>query len=277
MQPGAVPAGLDGLLGEGQQDLVPAPEVLVERAMTDAGRLDDVGDGGGVVALLGEQLAGGLEQQPAGLGAARRPGGGARSWGAGLEACSPDRSTVPRCVRLAGRVVVSGSSSRFVVTGSVVAGSTGMEAALALVGLAAAQCRPTRPHPTAVSGEFRLIDAVSARRWEHVRRPELTLLSVPVIVRGRRGMRKEPRCTRPIACRGMAPSTPTATSSSPPTCGRRYLEPQYRDRALRVVKDENGLDELSIGGQRSTMSRRGFPSTLAAMGRSDLGADGPRP
>ena len=49
-----------------------------------------------------------------------------------------------------------------------------------------------------------------------------------------------------------------------------YLEPQYRDRALRVVKDENGLDELSIGGQRSTMSRRGFPSTLASMGRSDL-------
>ena len=30
-----------------------------------------------------------------------------------------------------------------------------------------------------------------------------------------------------------------------------YLEPQYRDRALRVVKDENGLDELEIGGQRS--------------------------
>ena len=49
-----------------------------------------------------------------------------------------------------------------------------------------------------------------------------------------------------------------------------YLEPQYRDRALRVVKDENGLDELEIGGQRSTMSRRGFPSTLAAMGRTDL-------
>src|SRR5436190_10962500 len=49
-----------------------------------------------------------------------------------------------------------------------------------------------------------------------------------------------------------------------------YLEPQYRDRALRVVKDENGLDELEIGGQRSTMSRRGFPSTLAAMGRTDF-------
>ena len=56
-----------------------------------------------------------------------------------------------------------------------------------------------------------------------------------------------------------------------------YLEPQYRDRALRVVKDENGLDELSIGGQRSTMSRRGFPSTLASMGRTRPRADGPGP
>jgi predicted TIM-barrel fold metal-dependent hydrolase len=51
-----------------------------------------------------------------------------------------------------------------------------------------------------------------------------------------------------------------------------YLEPAYRDRALRIVKDENGLDELVIGGERSKMSRRGFPSTLAAMGRPDLRA-----
>lgn len=52
----------------------------------------------------------------------------------------------------------------------------------------------------------------------------------------------------------------------------RYLEPQYRDRALRIAKDENGLDELVIGGQRSKMARRGMPSTLAAMGRPDLAA-----
>ena len=51
-----------------------------------------------------------------------------------------------------------------------------------------------------------------------------------------------------------------------------YLEPQHRDRALRIVKDEDGLDELSIGGRRSKMARRGFPSTLAAMGRPDLRA-----
>src|SRR5204863_2196205 len=43
-------------------------------------------------------------------------------------------------------------------------------------------------------------------------------------------------------------------------------------RALRFVRDEDGLEELEIGGQRSRMSRRGFPSTLGAMGDPDLRA-----
>src|SRR5690348_6247231 len=51
-----------------------------------------------------------------------------------------------------------------------------------------------------------------------------------------------------------------------------YLEPKYRDRALRIVPDENGLEELSIGGERSRMSRKGFPSTLGAMGDPDVRA-----
>src|SRR5580765_7609877 len=50
----------------------------------------------------------------------------------------------------------------------------------------------------------------------------------------------------------------------------RYLEPKYRDRALRIAKDDRGLDELEIDGKRSMMARRGMPSTLAAMGRMDL-------
>jgi uncharacterized protein len=58
----------------------------------------------------------------------------------------------------------------------------------------------------------------------------------------------------------------------PPDLWERYLEPQYRDRALRFVLDENGLEELEIGGRRSLMSRRGFPSTLGAMGDPDLRA-----
>jgi predicted TIM-barrel fold metal-dependent hydrolase len=56
----------------------------------------------------------------------------------------------------------------------------------------------------------------------------------------------------------------------PPDLWERYLEPKYRDRALRIVLDDQGLEELEIGGARSTMSRRGFPSTLGAMGDTDL-------
>ena len=41
---------------------------------------------------------------------------------------------------------------------------------------------------------------------------------------------------------------------------------------MRLVPDENGLEELEIGGVRSRMSRRGFPSTLGAMGDPDLRA-----
>jgi predicted TIM-barrel fold metal-dependent hydrolase len=56
----------------------------------------------------------------------------------------------------------------------------------------------------------------------------------------------------------------------PPDLWETYLEPRYRDRALRFVRDEQGLEELEIGGARSVMSRRGFPSTLGAMGDPDL-------
>src|SRR4026209_1956620 len=58
----------------------------------------------------------------------------------------------------------------------------------------------------------------------------------------------------------------------PPAPWERYLEPKYRDRALRIIPDENGLEELSIGGDRSRMSRKGFPSALGAMGDPDLRA-----
>jgi predicted TIM-barrel fold metal-dependent hydrolase len=56
----------------------------------------------------------------------------------------------------------------------------------------------------------------------------------------------------------------------PPDLWETYIDPKYRDRALRIVVDENGLEELEIGGQRSKLSRRGFPSTLGAMGDPDL-------
>jgi predicted TIM-barrel fold metal-dependent hydrolase len=58
----------------------------------------------------------------------------------------------------------------------------------------------------------------------------------------------------------------------PPDLWETYLEPQYRNRALRIVLDADGLEELEIGGQRSKLSRHGFPSTLGAMGDPDLRA-----
>lgn len=58
----------------------------------------------------------------------------------------------------------------------------------------------------------------------------------------------------------------------PPDLWERYIDPEFRDRALRIVVDDNGLEELEIDGRRSTMSRNGFPSTLGAMGAPDLGA-----
>ena len=56
----------------------------------------------------------------------------------------------------------------------------------------------------------------------------------------------------------------------PPNLWETYIDPKYRDRALRIRIDENGLEELEIDGRRSQMTRRGFPATLGAMGAPDL-------
>ncbi|HEY5664906.1 MAG TPA: amidohydrolase family protein [Ilumatobacter sp.] len=56
----------------------------------------------------------------------------------------------------------------------------------------------------------------------------------------------------------------------PTTLWEDYIDPRYRDRALRFVLDEHGLEELEIDGRRSQRSRRGYPSALGAMGEPDL-------
>ena len=56
----------------------------------------------------------------------------------------------------------------------------------------------------------------------------------------------------------------------PPTLWEDYIDPAFRDQALRIAVDENGLEELRFGDERSVMSRRGFPATLGAMGAPDL-------
>ncbi len=56
----------------------------------------------------------------------------------------------------------------------------------------------------------------------------------------------------------------------PPDLWERYLEPKFRDRALRIVRDAEGLEELEIGGRRSTVTTKGMPSLLGVMGAPDL-------
>jgi predicted TIM-barrel fold metal-dependent hydrolase len=56
----------------------------------------------------------------------------------------------------------------------------------------------------------------------------------------------------------------------PPDLWERYLEPRLRDRALRIVHDADGLEELEIGGVRSPVSTKGMPSLLGVMGAPDL-------
>ena len=56
----------------------------------------------------------------------------------------------------------------------------------------------------------------------------------------------------------------------PPTLWEEYIDPAFRDRALRFELDEHGLEELWYDGKPSQLSRRGFPATLGAMGAPDL-------
>jgi len=45
----------------------------------------------------------------------------------------------------------------------------------------------------------------------------------------------------------------------------RYLEPRYRDRAMRLARDEQGLEFLEIDGRSSKHVRRGLPASLGGM------------
>ena len=63
----------------------------------------------------------------------------------------------------------------------------------------------------------------------------------------------------------------------PPDLWERYLEPRYRDRALRIRTDDEGLEYLEIGGKPSLLSRKGFPGTLGAMGKMHVEDVRPNP
>src|SRR5438067_5189378 len=52
-----------------------------------------------------------------------------------------------------------------------------------------------------------------------------------------------------------------------PDLWEKYLEAQYRDRPVRIRKDDRGLEYLEVDGKPAKMSRNGAPSTLGVMDR----------
>ena len=53
----------------------------------------------------------------------------------------------------------------------------------------------------------------------------------------------------------------------PPDTWERYIDPQFRDRAIRIRKDRDGLEVLEIGGHLSKYRRPGQLAQSGAMGR----------
>lgn len=53
----------------------------------------------------------------------------------------------------------------------------------------------------------------------------------------------------------------------PPDLWARYLEKQYRSRALGIVKGDDGLEYLVVDGRPSKLIRKGMPEALGAMDR----------
>ena len=56
----------------------------------------------------------------------------------------------------------------------------------------------------------------------------------------------------------------------PPDLWEKYLEPQYRDRAIRIKKDDEGWEYFEFDGKPSRLSQSGFPGILGAMGQPDI-------
>src|SRR5713101_10040371 len=54
----------------------------------------------------------------------------------------------------------------------------------------------------------------------------------------------------------------------PPDLWERYLEPRYRERALRLRPDPNGVEYLEINGAPSKLVRGGMLGMLGGMGKT---------
>ena len=53
----------------------------------------------------------------------------------------------------------------------------------------------------------------------------------------------------------------------PPDLGEKYLEPKYRDRAIRIRVGDDGYEFLEVAGNRAKLTRQGQLGTLGGMGK----------
>src|ERR1700676_3964437 len=53
----------------------------------------------------------------------------------------------------------------------------------------------------------------------------------------------------------------------PPDLWEKYLEPKYRDRAIRIRVGDDGYEYLEVAGNRAKMTRQGQLGTLGGMGK----------
>ena len=56
----------------------------------------------------------------------------------------------------------------------------------------------------------------------------------------------------------------------PPDLWEKYLEAKYRDRAIRIKTNAEGLEYFEYNGKPSKLMPAGFPGTLGGMGSADI-------
>ena len=56
----------------------------------------------------------------------------------------------------------------------------------------------------------------------------------------------------------------------PPDLWEKYLEPKYRDRALRIRTNSDGLEYMEVNGKPMWTGYPGMPGSLGGMGAENL-------
>src|SRR4026208_1257135 len=58
----------------------------------------------------------------------------------------------------------------------------------------------------------------------------------------------------------------------PPDTWRKHIDPKYRDRAIGLAKNSDGLEVFLIDGKPSRLLPPGFPGVLGGLGGKDIEA-----